>query len=78
MMNSSKLSEIKIGQEGIVVEIAAEPGIKRRLMDMGLVPGVKVKIEKVAPLGDPTDLIVKGYHLSLRKEEASAITVEVL
>ena len=77
-MNPSKLSELKIGQEGRVVKITAEPGIKRRLMDMGLVPGVKVKIEKVAPLGDPMDLIVKGYHLSLRKEESSAIIVEVL
>ncbi len=75
---SSKLDKLKIGQEGRVLNITAGSGIKRRLLDMGIVPGVKVRIEKVAPLGDPIDIVVKGYHLSLRKEEASTVMVEVI
>lgn len=75
--NPLKLTDLKIGERGRVVKITAEAEIKRRLLDMGIVPGAKVKVEKVAPLGDPIDIIVKGYHLSLRKEEASTITVEI-
>jgi DtxR family Mn-dependent transcriptional regulator len=76
-MGSMKLNDLKVGQRGQVLKITADSGIKRRLLDMGMVPGVEVKVEKVAPLGDPIDVIVKGYHLSLRKEEASAVTVEM-
>lgn len=72
-----KLSTLKVGQEAKVVRVSAESSLKRRLLDMGVVPGTKVRLEKIAPLGDPIDVIVKGYHLSLRKEEASAITVEI-
>ncbi len=72
-----KLSTLKVGQEAKVVRVSAESSLKRRLLDMGIVPGTKVRLEKIAPLGDPIDVIVKGYHLSLRKEEASAITVEI-
>ncbi len=72
-----KLSTLKVGQEAKVVRVSAESSLKRRLLDMGMVPGTKVRLEKIAPLGDPIDVIVKGYHLSLRKEEASAITVEI-
>ena len=73
-----KLSTLKVGQEAKVVRVSAESSLKRRLLDMGVVPGTKVRLEKIAPLGDPIDVIVKGYHLSLRKEEASAITVEIM
>ncbi len=75
---SSPLSSLKVGGKGRVVQIAGEPGIKRRLLDMGIVPGAEVKVEKAAPLGDPIDVVVKGYHLSLRRQEASAVTVEVI
>lgn len=77
-MSPLTLNNLKVGQKGRVIKIAAESQIKRRLLDMGIVPGVEVKIEKVAPLGDPIDILVKGYHLSLRKKEASSIAVEVI
>jgi len=77
-MNSSTLNNLKIGQKGKVIRISGDPAIKRRLLDMGIVPNVEVKVEKLAPLGDPIDILVKGYHLTLRKEEASSITVEVI
>lgn len=75
---SLELSSMNIGSKGKVLRVAGEPGIKRRLLDMGIVPGAEIKVEKAAPLGDPIDVVVKGYHLSLRKQEASAVTVEVL
>ena len=70
------LSDLKVGQKGKVTRVIAEAGIKSRLLDMGIVPGVEVKIQKVAPLGDPVDVLVKGYHLSLRREEAETIAME--
>lgn len=71
------LNNLKIGQKAKIIKLNPESGIKKQLLSMGVVPGVEVKIEKIAPLGDPIDVIVKGYHLSLRKEEASCIEVEV-
>ncbi|MBW1691082.1 MAG: DtxR family transcriptional regulator [Deltaproteobacteria bacterium] len=70
------LGDLKVGQRGKVTRVIAEAGIKRKLLDMGIVPGVEIKIQKVAPLGDPVDVLVKGYHLSLRREEAETISVE--
>jgi len=72
------LSELKVGEKCKVSRVIAEAGIKRKLLDMGIVPGVEIHIQKVAPLGDPVDVLVKGYHLSLRREEAKAIAVEVV
>lgn len=77
-MNPSTLNHLKIGQKGKVLRISGDSVIKRRLLDMGIVPGTEVKVKKIAPLGDPIDILVKGYHLTLRKEEASSITVEVI
>jgi Fe2+ transport system protein FeoA len=77
-MSSSTLNRLAVGQKGKVLKISAESGIKRRLLDMGIVPGQEIAVEKVAPLGDPVDILVKGYHLTLRRKEASCITVEVL
>ena len=76
-----KLGNLKKGKRGRVLRITSNnPGspVKARLMSMGIVPGTEVKVEKVAPLGDPIDILVKGYHLSLRKEEANQIIVEEL
>lgn len=71
-----KLTELKIGQKAKIVSINTRGLIKRRLMDMGLIAGTVIEIEKIAPLGDPIDIVIKNYHLSLRKTEAETIVVE--
>jgi len=71
------LHELKVGQHGIVVRVGGQGPVRRRIMDMGLVSGTEVKVVRVAPLGDPIEFKVKGYNLSLRKDEASNIIVEV-
>lgn len=70
------LKEAKIGETVRVVNIHGEGAIKRRIMDMGLTKGVEVYIRKVAPLGDPIEVTVRGYELSLRKADAGQIEVE--
>ncbi|MEA3314095.1 MAG: metal-dependent transcriptional regulator [Caldisericota bacterium] len=71
------LSELKKGEGGKIVRIKSGIGsLKSRLLDMGAVPGTVVRIKKVAPLGDPIDILILGYHLSLRKEEAEKIIVQ--
>jgi ferrous iron transport protein A len=71
------LAALKPGQRGRITKIGAIGPMKRRLMDMGVLLGEEVKVEKVAPLGDPIEIIVKNYRLSLRKREAAGIGVEV-
>ena len=70
------LKQIKIGGTAKVVKIHGEGALKRRIMDMGLTKGVEVKVRKVAPLGDPIEITVRGYELSLRKEDAETIEIE--
>ena len=70
------LKEAKIGETVRVVKIHGEGAIKRRIMDMGLTKGVEVYIRKVAPLGDPIEVTVRGYELSLRKADAELILVD--
>ena len=70
------LKGAKIGETVRVVKIHGEGAIKRRIMDMGLTKGVEVYIRKVAPLGDPIEVTVRGYELSLRKADAGQIEVE--
>ena len=70
------LSELKIRDKGKIKGISGEGILKRKLLDMGVVPGSFVEIIKLAPLGDPINVKIKGYHLSLRKEEGNFITVE--
>ena len=70
------LKEAKIGETVRVVKIHGEGAIKRRIMDMGITKGVEVYIRKVAPLGDPIEVTVRGYELSLRKADAEQIEVE--
>ena len=70
------LKEAKIGETVRVVKIHGEGAIKRRIMDMGLTKGVEVYIREVAPLGDPIEVTVRGYELSLRKADAEQIEVE--
>lgn len=70
------LSQAKIGETVKVVKLYGEGATKRRIMDMGLTKGVEVYIRKVAPLGDPVEITVRGYELSLRKADADMIEVE--
>ncbi len=70
------LREVKIGDTVKVVKLHGEGAVKRRIMDMGLTKGVEVHFRKVAPLGDPIELTVRGYELSLRKADAEMIEVE--
>jgi len=71
------LSELKPKESGKVRKICSVGTLLRRLLDMGIIKGTTIEVAKVAPLGDPMDIKVKGYHLSLRKEEAAQISVEV-
>lgn len=70
------LKEVKIGQTVKVVKLHGEGAVKRRIMDMGLTRGTQVYVRKVAPLGDPIEVTVRGYELSLRKADAEMIEVE--
>ena len=72
------LNELKRGEKGRIVKIGGKGSVHRRLLDMGLVSGSEVEMQRVAPLGDPIEIKVKGYNLSLRKEEAASIQVEVI
>ena len=71
------LNEVKPGQKCRIVKIIGRSGVNKRIADMGVVPGTTVEVQRVAPLGDPIDVKLKGYHLSLRKKEASNIIVEL-
>ena len=69
------LKDAKIGSTVAVLKIGGEGAVRRRIMDMGLTKGTKVTVRKVAPLGDPIELTVRGYELSIRKEDAEKIEV---
>lgn len=71
-----KLDKLKIGQPAVIVRIDGEGALRRRLLDMGLTPGVRVVIRKTAPLGDPIEISLRGYELTLRLEEAGKIEIE--
>jgi Fe2+ transport system protein FeoA len=70
------LSELKEGQNATVVRIGGESLLRRRILEMGILKGAEVHVEKYAPLKDPMELVVKGCHISLRVEEAARILVE--
>ena len=70
------LKETKVGEAVTVTKINGAGPIKRRIMDMGITKGVEIYVRKVAPLGDPVEITVRGYELSLRKEDAETIEVE--
>ncbi|MEZ3443602.1 MAG: ferrous iron transport protein A [Lachnospiraceae bacterium] len=70
------LKESKVGDTVRVVKLHGEGAVKRRIMDMGLTKGVDVQVRKVAPLGDPIEVTVRGYELSIRKADAEMIEVE--
>ena len=70
------LREAKVGQTVAVVKLHGEGAVKRRIMDMGITKGVQVHVRKVAPLGDPIEVTVRGYELSIRKADAEMLEVQ--
>ena len=72
----NNLREVPVGGKARVVRIHGEGAVKRRIMDMGITKGVEIYVRKVAPLGDPIEITVRGYELSLRKADAESIEVE--
>ena len=70
------LKDVKVGQNATVVKLHGEGAVKRRIMDMGIARGVEIHVRKVAPLGDPMELNVRGYELSVRKADAEMIEVQ--
>ena len=72
----NNLKEIPVGGKAKVVKIHGEGAVKRRIMDMGITKGVEIFVRKVAPLGDPIEITVRGYELSIRKADAESIEIE--
>ncbi|MCI8475309.1 MAG: ferrous iron transport protein A [Oscillospiraceae bacterium] len=70
------LKDVKVGERAVVVRLRGEGAVRRRIMDMGLTRGTEVFVRKVAPLGDPMELNVRGYELSLRRADAEMIEIE--
>lgn len=70
------LSHLKPGQTGRIVRVNGQPAARRRLLELGLVRGELITVKRVAPLGDPVEFTIKGYHLSLRQQDAARIEVE--
>ncbi len=72
-----KLNDFKVGEVGTIVKVEGDGRIRRRLFDMGVTPGAEVFLRKKAPLGDPLEINIRGYELTLRKVEAELITLEM-
>ena len=72
-----RLNEFSIGETGQIVKVEGEGRIRRRLFDMGVTPGASILLRKKAPLGDPIEIKIRGYELTLRKSEANLIILEV-
>lgn len=77
-MNTAPLSTLLVGEKGRILSLTLPPDTRQRLMEMGLTPGIECSVVRFAPLGDPMELRVRGYHLSLRKAEAEGILIERL
>ena len=72
-----RLDEFKIGETGLIKKVEGEGRLRRRLFDMGVTPGANVYLRKKAPLGDPLEVTIRGYELTLRKSEAELVVLEV-
>ena len=72
-----RLDEFKIGETGLIKKVEGEGRLRRRLFDMGVTPGATVYLRKKAPLGDPLEVTIRGYELTLRKSEAALVLLEV-
>ena len=73
-----KLSEFSIGEKGIVKMIKGETRLRRRLLDMGVTPGAEIFLRKKAPFGDPIEITIRGYELTIRNTEADCVEMEVI
>lgn len=71
-----KLSDLKVGEKAVVTVVNGEGAVRRRLFDMGITPGAEVYLRKKAPLGDPIEIALRGYELTLRKSEAANVEVK--
>ncbi len=69
------LNDLEIGQSGTIAQVGGEGALRLRFLDMGLIPGTHVQLQKVAPMGDPIQILVRGYELTIRKEDAQEITL---
>lgn len=69
------IDDLKIGESGIIGQVGGEGALRLRFLDMGLIPGTKVLLQKVAPMGDPIQIQVRGYELTIRREDARKITL---
>ncbi len=76
-MSTKLLSEFAVGEKGVVKTVSGEGKLRRRLFDMGVTPGAEVMLRKKAPLGDPIEVTIRSYELTLRKTEAELVTMEV-
>ena len=76
-MKEITLDEFRIGDKGFVLNVLGEKRVKRRLFDMGITPGIEIYLRKKAPLGDPIEITLRGYELTLRKDEAKNVIMEV-
>lgn len=69
------IDDLKIGQSGIIAQVGGEGALRLRFLDMGLIPGTRVSLQKIAPMGDPIQIRVRGYELTIRREDARNITL---
>ena len=70
------IDDLKIGQSGVISQVGGEGPLRLRFLDMGLIPGTRVTLRKVAPMGDPIQIQVRGYELTIRREDAAKITLK--
>lgn len=75
LKNEITLDNLEIGKGGTITKVGGEGALRRRLLDMGLTPKTKVSVRKTAPMGDPIELTLRGYELTIRKEDAKEITI---
>lgn len=69
------INDLQVGQKGTIAQVGGEGSLRLRFLDMGLIPGTQVKLEKVAPMGDPIQIQVRGYELTIRRDDAKKITL---
>lgn len=69
------IDDLKIGQSGTIAQVGGEGALRLRFLDMGLIPGTQVRLQKVAPMGDPIQIQIRGYELTIRREDARKITL---
>ena len=70
------LSDLKVGQGGVITAVGGEGALRLRLLDMGLIPKTRVRVQKVAPMGDPIQIQIRGYELTIRREDAQRIELQ--